>query len=196
MTLLLACASPEGLILAGDTIMCAGSRAVVDSRKWIKAGGWHIGGAGSATYGQILDWNAHTAGNLTHIKDLVLWLRTTLMANGQSPIKNDGVDQFDGDFLVARGKTIYEIDAFLHVIEIPEGKWGLRGSGSQFARGALAMLEEVSSPWADSDVAKLVLGLAEHAHSNVRGCKVDVIPYNQRDIPIARPGVRDMVVPE
>ena len=126
---------------------------------------------------QALEWNAHNIGGVNHIKDLVPWMKASFVSNGLHPEKEDGIDKFDAAFIVARNRDIWTVCNYLYVAKIPENKWATLGVAQDYAAGALAMLEEVGSPWAPSDIARMVLGLASTAYSGVAGCDVKVIPY-------------------
>ena len=196
MTLLLACASPEGLILAGDLQATNGSKLIpIRKGKWAKVGGWHVGWSGSAVFGQALEWHGASCGNQSQVRDLLSWMRATFMSSGLSPQKDEGVDWFDAHFILARNKQIFLTDRFMFAHEVPEGEWAALGCASDYADGCLDMIAETGSPWAPSDIARMVIQLAEKRYASVNGCKVDVIADGQV-VSLPRPGRGPMEVPE
>ncbi len=198
MTLILACASPEGLILASDTMLVRGSSADEIETKWCKVGPWHIGVSGALAYLQAVRFGL-APGPGDDIGSLVAWLRKLFAAHQCAQDRStNGVFEYECSLLVAREKRVWHVDCSLYAMEIKTGEWAASGDGAAMAEGILDGLSAANSPFSPSETARLTLELAEKRCAHVRGCNVRVIPYGAPEASYqVRPGARpQMEIPD
>ena len=194
MTLLLACASPEGLILACDNLLVHDWLADEIDNKWIKHGPWYIGVSGVQTIAQAIRFgNGEPAP--ADIASLIAWFRRVFVVHGVKPNEHG---EYSGFILIARQKDIWRVDSALAANKIKTGAWACAGAAHEIAIGALDAFDECGQGIAPSDVARLVMGIAERRCAAVRGCRVEVIPYGPETnvTALRHPELRQMSVPE
>ena len=184
MTLILACASPEGLILGCDLVTVAGHRVDMLQTKWTKFGPWHIGCSGDAACGQAVEFG-NDEPPPADITGLIAYFRRLFLMHGCDPNK-ENTHHYEVSMVVAKDKEVWSIDGSLYALPMPQGQWAVCGSGSEVAIGALEAFYEADVPFAPSEIARLVLQIAERRNAYVRGCKVDVIPYGQPPAAVTR----------
>jgi hypothetical protein len=167
--------------------------------KWHKFGPWHVATTGASTIMQAVKFgNEEPAPK--DIAGFVAWLRRLFVVH---QIKPNDEGEYPGYMLVARGKKVWKLDSALHANEFKQGFWATAGAGADIAAGALDAFDECGSgALPPSDVARLVLGIAEKRCAGVRGCRVEVVPYGPEPVePLGHAGyaggsVRQMTVPE
>ena len=173
VTLIMACAAPEGLVLAADTIVISGVILDECPNKWFRFGPWHIGSAGSCAAGQALEFGTGEPPP-SDIAGLVAWMRRAFQIHG---VKKSDDDGYGTRMVVANQKNVWDVDLDLYVHPYRQGVWAAVGSGRDFALGALAAFEEVGHGLSPVDIARMVLEIVDRRVTNVRGCRVELVPY-------------------
>ena len=149
--------------LAADPRICTSDPMPAQVRKIVRRGPWAIGVSGpGATVNLVHD--AEGEPGFTP-KDLASWLRDILQSAGWKPAEEPGARNYGQWVMVAANSDgIYDVDSTLGYCRIDDDKVWSRGSGMEYARGAVtAFLEcgldpEVAIRAAFSVVASLDAG--------------------------------------
>lgn len=126
-----------GVHIGGDTAVVYGGRRDEFGPKWITAGRWHIGVAGSMRAVSSFLLQRELLASADNLQLLAVRMRDCLKLDGFSPCKDeDGYGpSYRVEFLVTDGDVIAEISGSFCVSTFPD--WHVCGSGAELAKGFL-----------------------------------------------------------